>query len=56
MDNKLNTCISISELFYNNSSGLRYIIPNYQRPYEWDEQQIQQLIDDIVNAKQEHCY
>lgn len=55
MDNKLNTCISISELFYNNSSGLRYIIPNYQRPYEWDEQQIQQLIDDIVNAKQEHC-
>lgn len=30
------------------SANLRFVIPVYQRPYSWDEEQCEQLWDDIL--------
>lgn len=31
--------------------GMNLVIPNYQRPYRWDEKNVGQLLDDILAAK-----
>lgn len=38
---------SLSQLFDSNNA---FIIPAYQRPYEWTEEQIEQLLDNICDA------
>lgn len=38
--------INVSDLFIN----IRYVIPIYQRNYSWEEEHIQQLIDDINSS------
>lgn len=40
--------LSLKELFDNNDS--RYIVPIYQRNYDWGVEQIQQLIQDIFDS------
>lgn len=44
-----NSSISAGNLFVNKifSDDFEYAIPNYQRPYSWEEEQCTQLIDDI---------
>lgn len=38
---------SIVDIF---SSNNIYRIPNYQRPYKWEDEQVEQLFDDIYEA------
>ena len=38
---------NLSELF---SSERSYIIPGYQRPYEWDKEKVQRLFESITDA------
>jgi len=35
-------------------SGINLVIPNYQRPYKWTAKNAIQLLDDIINAKNEN--
>lgn len=46
---EINSSISAGNLFVNKvfSDDFEYAIPNYQRPYSWEEEQCTQLIDDI---------
>ena len=41
MDNEIQLK-SISQL-----SGMKFVIPDYQRGYRWDKTQVEQLLDDI---------
>ena len=34
----------------------KYVIPRYQRAYAWEREQIEQLIDDILDFKQNNYY
>lgn len=38
----------------NTITGLKLIIPDYQRPYKWAAKNVIQLLDDIVEAKNEN--
>ena len=46
---EINSSISAGNLFIDKvfSDDFEYAIPNYQRPYSWEEEQCTQLIDDI---------
>lgn len=44
--------LTIAELFGNQDS--LYKIPRYQRPYKWENEQVEQLWDDIYNAYDEN--
>lgn len=53
-DEKKNpTRIPIRDLF---NTGDEYLIPIYQRPFAWGQEQIEQLIDDILSIGQEESY
>ena len=38
------------------TSGFKFEIPIYQRGYEWEEEHIDKLIDDILNNDDDHYY
>ena len=42
--------LKINEIFKNR----KYIIPIYQRPYAWGEEEIKQLLDDIFSTEKEY--
>ncbi|MCV3440730.1 DUF262 domain-containing HNH endonuclease family protein [Campylobacter lari] len=44
---------SIVDIF---SSNNIYKIPNYQRPYKWEDEQVEQLFDDIYEAYKNNQY
>ena len=44
--------LTIAELFGNQDSF--YKIPRYQRPYKWENEQVEQLWDDIYSAYEEN--
>ena len=42
---------SLSQLFY---ADTKYIIPAYQRPYEWKSEQIENLLDNLYESFESH--
>ena len=40
-------------LYFLNQQGLGYYIPLYQRKYSWDQENIEQLMDDICSGVSE---
>ena len=42
--------VKINEIFNTN-----YVIPCFQREYSWDVKEIEELIDDIIDSKEEYC-
>jgi len=38
----------------NTITGIKLEIPDYQRPYKWTAKNVIQLLDDIVDAKNEN--
>lgn len=40
--------LSVEELFGNKDA--LYKIPQYQRPYKWDDEQVEKLWDDLFEA------
>jgi vacuolar-type H+-ATPase subunit E/Vma4 len=45
--------VSIGKLF---SEDFFFAIPNYQRPFRWDRDQVADLIDDLLGAKRDNDY
>ncbi|MFE1084484.1 DUF262 domain-containing protein [Brevibacterium sediminis] len=45
--------VSIGKLF---SEDFFFAVPNYQRPFRWDHDQISDLIDDLLNANRDNDY
>jgi len=51
---KLNSdTVRIGKLF---AEGFFFSIPNYQRPFSWDKDQLTDLIDDLMEAKRDSDY
>ena len=47
MSTSLNVSKSPVDDFLNTSKKNRFVIPEYQRPYSWEEEQVLALFDDI---------
>lgn len=45
--------LSVGELF---SSEYFFTVPNYQRPFSWDRDQLSDLVDDLTSANRESDY
>jgi len=53
MENLKGHKIEIKELF---SRSNFYRVPEYQRPYSWDDENFQDLIEDLLDAEKEQEY
>lgn len=47
----LDSAVSGGNLLLHDLFGMAFRIPNYQRPYKWEQDQIEILLDDIDEAR-----
>lgn len=55
MEENIEGCVPVDLTVKNVFSGVRYVIPIYQRNYAWQEAQIEQLLNDIIDVDN-GCY
>ena len=45
-------CLSVESLFKGEDGKEKFklVIPDFQRPYDWNEEQVEQLLEDLIEA------